>query len=145
MPLEQRQRDLVREFAELADWEERYRKIITFGRELPALAEELKQERYRVRGCQSQVWLHASLDEHDNVIFRADSDAMIVRGLIAMLLRLYSNAPAAEILRSPPRFIGEIGLKRHLSPTRANGLHAMVEQMMYYAKAFATLQAAKGA
>jgi len=143
MPIDQRQQELVDEFSDLSDWEERYRRIIEMGRELPHLPEDLKVEKYRVRGCQSQVWLHAGLGDNSNVMFRADSDAMIVRGLIAMLLHVYSNAPAEEILKSPPDFIKEIGLAGHLSPTRTNGLHSLVEQIMYYAKAFHTLAMAQ--
>lgn len=143
MTIDERQRELTSMFAELTDWEDRYRQLIELGRELPELPEELKEEKYRVRGCQSQVWLKADLDQQNHVIFRADSDALIVKGLIAMLLRVYSDATPDDILHAPPRFIDEIGLARHLSPTRSNGLHAMVEQMMYYAKAFQTLLAAR--
>lgn len=142
--IEQRQRQLVEKFSNFEDWEERYREIIKLGRTLPALPDEMKQEKFRVKGCQSQVWLHASLDEAQHVVFEADSDAMIVRGLIAMLLGVYSGAPPAEVLNTPPSFIGEIGLQSHLSPTRSNGLRAMVEQMMYYAKAFQTVLVARG-
>lgn len=145
MALADRQEALVQEFAGLSDWEDRYRHIIELGRALPELPEDLRVETYRVRGCQSQVWLHAQLDEHQRVSFRADSDALIVRGLIAMLLRVYSDASPRDILNSPPAFIAELGLDGHLSPTRSNGLRAMIEQMMYYAKAFQTLLAARGA
>ncbi|MBW2733851.1 MAG: SufE family protein [Deltaproteobacteria bacterium] len=108
-----------------------------------SLPDELKTDKHKVKGCQSQVWLHAALDE-GNVIFRADSDAMIVRGLIAMLLSIYSGATPSEILEKPPAFISEIKLDSHLSPTRTNGLRSMVEQMMYYATAFKTLLAVRG-
>jgi cysteine desulfuration protein SufE len=94
-----------------------------------------------VRGCQSQVWLHASLDDDKRVVLQADSDAMIVRGLIAVVLRIYSGANPAEILSNPPDFIRDIGLDGHLSPTRTNGLRSLVEQLMYYAKAFQTILA----
>jgi len=141
--IERRQQQLVAEFSAVEGWEERYRKIIALGRELPVLPDELRGEQQRVRGCQSQVWLHAELDDEGRVIFRADSDAMIVRGLIAMLLRVYSGQPPRAILSASPGFIEQIGLTRHLSPTRSNGLHAMLEQMVYYAKAFQTLLAAR--
>ncbi|MBK8482518.1 MAG: SufE family protein [Proteobacteria bacterium] len=145
MTIDERQRELVALFSDASDWEERYGKLIDLGRALGELPEALRQERYRVRGCQSQVWLHAALDaDQRHVIFRADSDALIVKGLIALLLRVYSDATPAEILASPPRFIDELGLARHLSPTRSNGLRAMVEQMVYYAKAFETLRLARG-
>lgn len=144
MTIDERQRELVALFADATDWEERYRKLIDLGRALGELPEALKREKYRVRGCQAQVWLHAELDpERQHVIFRADSDALIVKGLIALLLRVYSDASPTEILSSPPRFIEELGLTRHLSPTRSNGLRAMVEQMVYYAKAFQSLLVAR--
>ncbi|MBK6846795.1 MAG: SufE family protein [Proteobacteria bacterium] len=144
MTIDERQRELVALFADASDWEERYRKLIDLGRALDELPEPLKQEKYRVRGCQSQVWLHAELEpQQQHVVFRADSDALIVKGLIALLLRVYSDATPAEILASPPRFIEELGLARHLSPTRSNGLRAMFEQMVYYAKAFQTLLSAR--
>lgn len=141
--LRERQAELVALFADIDDWEERYRKIIALGRDLAGLPEDLKLEKYKVQGCQSQVWLHAALDDEGRVIFRADSDAMIVRGLIALLLRAYSEAEPEQILATEPAFIGELGLESHLSPTRTNGLRAMIEQMFYYAKAFAALAAVR--
>jgi cysteine desulfuration protein SufE len=140
----ERQLALVERFADIDDWEERYRQIIKLGRDLEGLPDELKSDKLKVQGCQSQVWLHAELAEGGLVRFRADSDAMIVRGLIAMLLDVYSGAAPAEILATEPTFVGEIGLESHLSPTRTNGLRAMLEQMLYYAKAFETLLKVRG-
>ena len=141
--IEQRQKALVERFSGIDDWEERYREIIKLGRALPGLPDDKKSDKFKVVGCQSQVWLHASLDGQGQVLFEADSDAMIVRGLIAMLLEVYSKAPPEAIATTPPDFIKELGLESHLSPTRTNGLRSMVEQMLYYAKAFATVLAAR--
>jgi len=93
-----------------------------------------------VKGCQSQVWLHAHLDDDGQIIFQADSDALIVKGLIALLLRVYSDATADEILKTEPDFIATVGLAGNLSPSRANGLFSMVKQIKYYAMAFKALQ-----
>ena len=138
-----RQAALVARFADIDDWEERYRQIIKLGRDLEGLPDELKTDKLKVQGCQSQVWLHAELQGDGTVRFRADSDAMIVRGLIAMLLEVYSSAAPKEILSTEPAFIAEIGLESHLSPTRTNGLRSMIEQMLYYAKAFEVLALAR--
>lgn len=135
MNLQQRQENLVQEFAGLADWEERYKKLIEFGKRLPELPEEKRLEDFKVKGCQSQVWIHARL-ENGKVIFEADSDALLVRGLVALLLRVYSNATPQEILETQPEFVKQIGLEGKLSPSRANGLFAMIKQMKYYAMAY---------
>jgi len=142
-PLALREKKLVEEFSRLASWEDRYRHLIERGRELPALTDEMKQDKFKVRGCQSQVWLHAELAPHDRVLFKADSDASIVRGLVAILLDVYSDATPDEILATPPQFLKDLGFETHLSPSRANGLYAMVKQIMYYAQAFKALMALK--
>ncbi len=134
----QRQKDIVAEFSGLADWEARYKKLIDIGKALPALPDAKKLEDFKVKGCQSQVWIHASV-EGGRVIFEADSDALLVRGLVALLLRVYSNATPKEILETPPDFVKEIGLESKLSPSRANGLFSMIKQMKYYAMAFQAL------
>lgn len=139
MTLSERQKAIVDEFAEASTWEDRYRKIITLGQSLPALSDDAKQDKYKVKGCQSQVWLLANLDDKGHIIFQADSDAMIVRGLVALLLRVYSDASPDEIIASPPDFINELGLSGHLTPSRTNGLYAMVQQIMYYATALKAL------
>lgn len=134
----QRQKDIVSEFAGLSDWEARYKKLIDIGKALPALPITKKLEDFKVKGCQSQVWIHASVAD-GRVIFEADSDALLVRGLVALLLRVYSDATPKEILETPPDFVKEIGLESKLSPSRANGLFSMIKQMKYYAMAFQAL------
>ncbi len=120
------QQAIIEEFAFLGEWMDRYQHIIDMGRKLPDFPEEWKTEENRLHGCQSQVWLHAE-QRDGRVYFQAISDSAIVSGLIALLLRVYSGRRPEDILRTPPDFIAEIGLARHLSPTRSNGLHAMVQ------------------
>lgn len=139
MKIEERQQRLVQEFAGIIDWEARYRRIIELGKALEPLPEEFKIEDLKVQGCQSQVWLKADLTPAGLVVFRADSDALIVRGLIAILLQVFSQSAPAEILAARLDFLDEMGLKEHLSPSRANGLMSMVKQIKYYAAAFQVL------
>lgn len=141
MSLKDRQDQIVQEFSGIQSWEDRYKKIIQLGKSLPDLPDEYKIEDLKVKGCQSQVWIKASLSDEQKVVFQADSDAMIVRGLVALLMRVYSDATPAEILSTNPDFVSELGLQSHLSPSRANGLVAMVRQIKYYAAAFQALQA----
>ena len=119
---------IVEEFSFFSDWTERYQYLIDLGRKLPPLPEELKTEVSKVQGCQSQVWLVASGDV-EHLEFRAISDSAIVSGLIALLLRVYSGRSAQEILDAEPRFIEAVGLAKHLSPTRSNGLAAMFKRI----------------
>ena len=119
------ERELVEEFALFDDWIDRYQYIIDMGRQLPAFPESEKTEEQRIKGCQSQVWL-VTRARGDYLEFQAVSDSAIVSGLIAMLMRIYSGRPAREILATQPSFIAAIGLDQHLSPTRSNGLHAML-------------------
>jgi cysteine desulfuration protein SufE len=135
----ERQKQVVQEFAGLSDWEARYKKLIEIGKRLPGLPDEKKLEDYKVKGCQSQVWIHAKMND-GKVIFEADSDALLVRGLVALLLRIYSDATPDEILVTPPDFVKEIGLESKLSPSRANGLFSMIKQIKFYAMAFQTLK-----
>lgn len=137
--IEEKQKTLVERFGAIGDWEDRYREIIALGRALPALPDEYRTDKNKVKGCQSQVWMHAALED-GKVIFRAESDAAIVRGLVAILVDLYSEQPAHEILRAEPRFIDELGLGSHLSQNRSNGLSAMLKQMKLYATAFQALE-----
>ena len=139
MSLTERQQKIVAEFSGLSDWEARYKKLIEIGKLLPELPESKRLEDFKVKGCQSQVWIHAHLDS-GKVVFEADSDALLVRGLVALLLRVYSNATPTEIISSPPDFVKEIGLESKLSPSRANGLLAMIKQMKFYALAFQSLE-----
>lgn len=131
------QQNIIREFQALADWTERYKYIIKLGRELPPLDEEYKIEDNLVRGCQSQVWLHTKLEE-GKVIFEADSDAAITKGLVALMVRFYSGQEPETIIATRPEFIKKIGMEEHLSPTRSNGLASMVKQMKIYAMAYKT-------
>lgn len=126
------QQAIAEEFAFFGDWTERYQYLIDLGRKLPAFPDALKTEDHRVQGCQSQVWLVAEGDAAQ-LRFRAISDSAIVSGLIALLLRVYSARPAAEILATEPRFIESIGLAKHLSPTRSNGLAAMLAMIKRHA------------
>lgn len=130
----EKQQEVIDEFAAISDWRNRYRHIIQLGRDMPSLPEEKRDDRFRVKGCQSQVWLIPSLDD-GKVVFEADSDASIVKGLIAIVLRVYSGHPPDDILASDIRFVDQIGLSEHLSQTRANGLSAMLKQIRMYALA----------
>lgn len=130
------QQAIAEEFAFFGDWTERYQYLIDLGRKLPPYPEALKTEERQVSGCQSLVWLDVQGDAQ-RLDFRAISDSSIVSGLIALLLRVYSGRPAAEILATQPRFIDAIGLARHLSPTRSNGLAAMLARIQQAARAAA--------
>ncbi len=132
--MDERQRLIVEEFQGLASWEERYERLIQLGGALPALPAEQRTEAFKVRGCQSQVWLHARLEE-GRMRLAADSDALIVKGLVALLLRTYDDRTPAEILATPPDFVTALGMREHLSPTRSNGLAAMLKQIRLYATA----------
>ncbi len=122
------QAEIIETFSLLEDWTDRYQYIIDLGRQAPPLPDEFKTEQYRLKGCQSQVWIVT--DYRDGLLhFRATSDSAIVAGLIALLLKVYSGRTPAEIIATPPAFIQSIQLEEHLSPTRSNGLHAMVQQI----------------
>jgi cysteine desulfuration protein SufE len=134
---EQAQQQIAEEFAFFGDWTERYQYLIDLGRQLPDFPEAHKDDVHRVHGCQSMVWLVPSGDA-SNMHFEAFSDSAIVSGLLALLLRVYSDRPAAEILATEPNFIGTIGLAKHLSPTRSNGLAATLTKLKEYAKVMAS-------
>ncbi len=131
---EQAQQDIVDEFAFFGDWTERYQYLIDLGKQLPPFPDDLKTEEYRVHGCQSMVWLVPS-GSTDKLHFQATSDSAIVSGLIALVLRVYSDRSARDIVATDPRFIEAIGLAKHLSPTRSNGLAAMLAKLKAYAAA----------
>jgi len=133
---EEAQNAIVEEFSFFDDWTERYQYLIDLGRKLPPFPQALRIDENKVHGCQSQVWLVAEGDAQ-RLDFRAISDSAIVSGLIALLLRVYSGRPAREILETEPRFVESIGLAKHLSPTRSNGLAAMLAQIRKHA---ATMQ-----
>lgn len=138
MSIKEIQKEIVEEFQYLPDWEEKYSEIIRLGRKLPEYPEEFRDEKYKVKGCQSQVWLHPEFKD-GKIFFDADSDAMIVKGLIGLLMRVYNNRAPNEILDNPPDFLQEIGIDKHLSPTRKNGLGAMMKQIQMYAVAFKSM------
>lgn len=129
------QDEIIDEFAFFEDWMEKYEYIIDLGKNLPLIDESKKDEDHLIKGCQSQVWLDAEEDQ-GNIQFTADSDAVITRGIIALLIRVLSGQKAEDIAESDLYFIDKIGLKEHLSPTRSNGLVSMVKQMKLYALAF---------
>jgi cysteine desulfuration protein SufE len=134
---------LREDFALLEDWRDKVEHIIDLGKRLPGLPDELKTEASKVRGCQSQVWLVGDLEPGAGRLhLRADSDAILVRGLIALLLELYDGRRPAEILDNPPTVLEEIGLSRFLTPGRANGLYAMVGRIRALAEAYAASRAA---
>ncbi|PWN05596.1 SufE family protein [Rhodohalobacter mucosus] len=135
MTIDEKQQRIVREFELLGDWPERYKYIIKLGQKLEPLDEKYKVEENIVRGCQSQVWLHTET-EGDKIIFKADSDAAITKGLVALMVRFYSGETPDTILSVNPDFIKKIGMQDHLSPTRSNGLASMVKQMKIYAMAY---------
>ena len=124
---------ITEEFAFFGDWTERYQYLIDLGRKLPPFSEELKTEEHKVHGCQSQVWLVAEGDAN-RLDLRAISDSAIVSGLIALLLRVYSGRTAREIIDTEPRFVEAIGLAKHLSPTRSNGLASMLKTVKEHAR-----------
>lgn len=138
MTINELQDEIIAEFSELDDWdwmEDRYRMIIDFGNSLPAIDTKYKTPEHLIEGCQSRVWLNAE-EEDGKVIFTADSDAIIIKGIIALLIRVLNGHTPEEILNAELYFIDKIGLAEHLSPTRSNGLVAMVKQMRLYAMAF---------
>lgn len=132
---------LKADFLAETDWENRYKRVIDLGKGLPEIRPELKTETYKVKGCQSQVWLHADLGSDGRMRLVGDSDAMIVRGLVACLLKVYSGATPEEVLKTSPKFLAEMGFDTHLSASRANGLNSMVKQIYLYATAFKALAA----
>ena len=137
MSIATEQAEIVSEFSMFDDWMQRYEYMIELGKSLPLIEESYKTDDNIIKGCQSKVWVHAELDK-DKIVFTADSDAIITKGIIAILIRAFSNRPAKEILAAETTFIDEIGLKEHLSPTRANGLVSMIKQLKMYALAYQT-------
>lgn len=129
------QQELIDEFAMFTDWQDRYEHLIELGKDLPLIAPEHKTDDNLVRGCQSRVWLHAA-PQSGLIHFTADSDAMITKGIVALLVRVFNDRTPQEILGASTEFIDKIGLREHLSPNRANGLSAMIDQMKRYALAY---------
>lgn len=134
MTIQERAQSVVDEFSMFDDWMDKYAYLIELGKDLPIIDDKYKNETHLISGCQSRVWLHASFDE-GKVIFTADSDAVITKGIISLLIRVLSNSQPTEIVTADLSFLDDIGLKAHLSPTRANGLVSMIKQMQLYARA----------
>ena len=143
MTINEIQDEIIEEFSELTDWMDRYAYIIDLGNTLPAYPESEKTPQNLIEGCQSRVWITASRNEDGSVHFQADSDALIVKGIVSLLLKVLDNQQPSDILNADLYFIDKIGLSTHLSPTRSNGLVAMVKQIRNYALAFKTLDEAK--
>ena len=137
MTIQETQQEIIEEFSLFEDWMQRYEYMIELGKSLPLIPAEFKTDDNIIKGCQSKVWVHAALEE-DKLQFSADSDAIITKGIIAILIRAFSNQHPKDILEANTDFIDEIGLKDHLSPTRANGLVSMIKQIKLYAIAFQT-------
>ncbi|MBU2526609.1 MAG: SufE family protein [Bacteroidetes bacterium] len=137
MQIKEIQEEIVDEFSMFDDWMQRYEYMISLGKSLPLIDPAYKTDDHLIKGCQSKVWVHAEMDS-DLVKFTADSDAIITKGIIAILLRVFSNQKPKDILEADMDFIDQIGLKEHLSPTRANGLVSMIKQLKLYALAFET-------
>jgi len=137
MTIEQVQDEIIEEFSLFDDWMQRYEYMIKLGKSLPLIDLQYKNEDYIIKGCQSKVWIHADLEDN-KLVFTADSDAIITKGIIAILIRIFSHQHPDAILEANIDFIDKIGLKEHLSPTRANGLVSMIKQLKMYAIAFKT-------
>ncbi len=137
MTIEETQQDIIDEFSDMEDWMDKYAYIIDLGNAVPPIDEKYRTPEHLIEGCQSRVWLNAELED-GKVTFTADSDAIIVKGIISLLIKVLSGHTPDEILESDLHFINAIGLAEHLSPTRSNGLAAMVKQMRMYALAYKT-------
>ena len=135
MSINELQDEIIEEFQDLDDWMDRYQLLIDMGNSLPPLDEKYKTESNLIEGCQSRVWLQADYDG-EHIHFQAESDALIVKGIVSLLVRVLDNQTPQDILNADLYFIDQIGLREHLSPTRSNGLVAMVKQMRMYALAF---------
>lgn len=139
MTIKEIQDEIVDDFSMFDDWIQRYEYIIELGKSLPLIDPQYQVEQNLIKGCQSQVWLYAELKE-DKIFFTANSDAILTKGIIAILIRVFSGQKAEDILNADMAFIDEIGLKEHLSPTRANGLVSMIKQIKMYALAYQAKQ-----
>ena len=137
--IEERQEEIIEEFSMFEDWMQRYEYMIELGKSLPLIDEKFKTDDNIIKGCQSKVWVNAEF-KNDNIKFTADSDAIITKGIVAILIRVFSDQKPEDIINAKTDFIDEIGLKEHLSPTRANGLVSMIKQMKMYAIAYNSQQ-----
>ena len=134
--IKEKQEEIIEEFNSFDDWMDRYQLLIDLGSEQAPLEEKYKSDDNLIEGCQSRVWLQADLMPDGTVRFLAESDALIVKGIVSLLVKVYSDHTPDEILDNEPYFVEAIGLKEHLSPTRSNGLVSMIKQMRMYALAF---------
>ena len=137
MSIQKLQEEIVDEFSMFDDWMQRYEYMIDLGKSLPLIEEKYKIDENIIKGCQSKVWVHAEMKD-EKIEFTADSDAIITKGIIAILIRVFSGQHPKDIIDADTSFIDEIGLKEHLSPTRANGLVSMIKQLKMYAVAYQT-------
>ena len=137
MTIKELQEEIIDEFSMFEDWMERYEYIIDLGKSLPLIDETYKIDQNLIKGCQSKVWLHSELQD-GKLVFTADSDAILTKGIVALLLRVFNEQDPASIIAAEMAFIDQIELKEHLSPTRANGLVSMIKQIKLYALAFQT-------
>ena len=135
MTIAEKQAEIIEDFSFLEEWEERFKFVMDLGKEMADFPEELRTEDNKLHGCQSQVWLHGRLED-DRVHFHADSDSALVKGLVALLLTVYSGERPDDILTHPPTFLEKIGMNKHLTPNRANRLAAMIKQIRVYALGF---------
>ena len=135
MTIAEIQEEIIEEFAFFEDWMQRYEHMIALGKSLPLIDPQYKTDEFIIKGCQSKVWLHAELQD-GKVILTADSDAIITKGIVALLIRVFSGQSPEAIVTADLAFVDEIGLKEHLSPTRANGLVSMIKQIKLYAVAY---------
>lgn len=136
MSAEQAQQQIIEEFSAYEDWLDKYNLLIEMGKDIPVIDPRYKTNNHLINGCQSRVWLHAELRDDGKVYFSADSDAVITRGMVSLLIRVLSGRTPDEILNTDLHFIDAIGLTEHLSPTRSNGLVSMIKQMKLYAQVF---------
>jgi len=137
MTIQEEEKKIIDEFAIFEDWMDKYNYLIEIGKSLPVIGEKYKTDQYLISGCQSKVWLSAEMQD-GVIVFKADSDAVITKGIVNLLIRVLSNQKPDDILNSDLSFIDQIGLKEHLSPTRSNGLVSMIKQMKLYALVFKT-------
>ena len=140
MSIEEIEQEIIEEFSNFEDWMDKYSYIIEIGNTCPIIEEKEKTENNLIKGCQSRVWVSAKLDERGLMQITADSDAVITKGIITLLLRVFNNQKPEDVYSAELKFIDEIGLKSHLSPTRSNGLLSMIKQIKHYALAFSVKQ-----
>lgn len=139
MTIIERAQNVKERFLQFNDWEDRYKELIQLGKTLPAYPEDKRDEKYKIKGCQSQVWLYPELKD-GRVYFYADSDALLVKGIVGILVSVYSDSTPAEILSMKPDFLKEVGITEHLSMNRTNGLAAMMKQIQMYALVYQSMQ-----